>query len=148
MLFVALVLNMVLGIGILFLFQGEIMAILNYKNYVEDEVIATHMENAYNEFMAGKGGNAKSELEKAVELGEKASTDLPRCALMKMVYDDVLADLSDRIVKSSESVMASTPRVVSETDASAYTEIMLDATLIQVYAAQINTLCGSREFAW
>ncbi len=139
---------MVLNTVMLFLIQGDLMAILNYKNYVGDEKIAKHMESAYNYLMSGKGEDAKFELKEAAELIKKAGTALPRCALMKVVYDDVLADVSDRMHKVAESAIALELQAVSEEDASKYTDIMLDATLIQEYATDINKLCGPREIAW
>lgn len=124
------------------------MAVLNYRNYVGDEEIARRMESAYNYLMAGKGDDAKSELEEAAKLSKKVSKAIPRCALMKMVYDDALADLSGRMHKSAESAISTGLTVVGEEDASKYTEMMLDAALIHAYTSALNVLCGPREIAW
>ena len=133
---------------VMLLFQGDLMVILNYEKYVGNEEIAGYMKSAYTYLMAGKGEEAKSEIDEAAELSKKAGTALPRCTLMKMVYDDVLVDLSGRMHNAAESAISTGLRAIGEEDASKYTDIMLDAALIHAYASVLNELCGPREIAW
>lgn len=118
------------------------MTVLNYVNYVEFKEIAEPMELAYKHLIAARKEEGQKELRTAIEQSKKFNAELTPCALMKMVYDDVILDMTSELQQLGETVFDTKLRAPTPKDTSTYAELRSKATLLSEYTSILTSLCG------
>ncbi|MCK5233595.1 MAG: hypothetical protein KAJ91_02145 [Candidatus Aenigmarchaeota archaeon] len=117
------------------------MTVLNYVDYVGFEEIAKPMESAYKHLIAARKEEGQEELRTAIEQSKKLNTEIAPCALMKLVYDDVISNMTSEIQQLGESVFDTKLRAPTPEDTSTYAELGSKATLLSEYTFILNSLC-------